>query len=67
MSCKSTRKYTVVSYNFLANKEDIKKQKLLDEARKAGKAPALVDEEGHAINPHIPEYIVKAPCKSESE
>lgn len=43
------------------NRDDFKQQKLLDEARKAGKAPALVDEEGHAINPHIPEYIVKAP------
>lgn len=52
------------SYSFcLANREDFKKQKILDEARKAGKAPALRDEEGHVINPHIPEYIVKAPCK----
>lgn len=47
----------------LDNREDFKKQKLLDEARKAGKAPALLDEEGQVINPHIPEYIVKAPCK----
>jgi hypothetical protein len=46
----------------LANRDDFKKQKILDEARKAGKAPALLDEEGHVINPHIPEYIVKAPC-----
>lgn len=50
-------------YFFIANRDDFKKQKLLDEARKAGKAPALMDEEGHVINPHIPEYIVKAPCK----
>ena len=65
MSCKTS---TCVNFSILTfvalnnnNREDLKKQKLLDEARKAGKAPALVDEEGHAINPHIPEYIVKAP------
>lgn len=50
-------------FKILANREDFKKQKILDEARKAGKAPALLDEEGQVINPHIPEYIVKAPCK----
>lgn len=33
----------------------------MDAARKAGTAPAEVDEQGNAINPHIPEYIVKAP------
>lgn len=65
MSCKPlTQPLVKISNSFIANKDDLKKQKLLDEARKAGKAPALVDEEGHAINPHIPEYIVKAPCKN---
>ena len=64
MSCKILELYSLVHFLlFLANKDDLKKQKLLDEARKAGKAPALLDEEGHTINPHIPEYIVKAPCK----
>ena len=59
-------RFSVFNFFFsrlLANREDFKKQKILDEARKAGKAPALLDEEGHVINPHIPEYIVKAPCK----
>ena len=44
-----------------SNREDFKKKKLLEEARKTGRAPAEVDEEGRAINPHIPEYISKAP------
>ncbi|XP_062511347.1 pre-mRNA-splicing factor SLU7-like [Corticium candelabrum] len=43
------------------NREDWKKQKELEEARKAGTAPAEVDEEGKDINPHIPQYIREAP------
>ena len=43
------------------SREEKKKQRELDEARKAGTAPAAVDEDGKAINPHIPSYIVQAP------
>lgn len=43
------------------NREDIKNKKKLDEARKSGKLPAEVDEEGKEINPHIPQYIAQAP------
>lgn len=40
---------------------DWKKQKELEEARKAGTAPPEVDEEGKDINPHIPQYITSVP------
>lgn len=40
---------------------DWKKQKELEEARKAGTAPPEVDEEGKDINPHIPQYITTVP------
>lgn len=43
------------------SREDWRKAKELDEARKAGTAPAAVDESGRAINPHIPQYIAAAP------
>lgn len=43
-------------------KEDFRKIKELNEARKAGLIPAERDEEGNEINPHIPQYIAKAPC-----
>ncbi|GAW81920.1 step II splicing factor [Plasmodium gonderi] len=42
-------------------REDKKKEKELNEARKAGKIEALKDEEGNDINPHMPQYIIKAP------
>ncbi|ESO89806.1 hypothetical protein LOTGIDRAFT_124539 [Lottia gigantea] len=43
------------------SREDWKKMKELDEMRKAGTAPAMQDEEGRDINPHIPQYIMQAP------
>ncbi|CAI5986210.1 unnamed protein product [Closterium sp. NIES-64] len=42
-------------------REDHKKAKELEEARKAGLVPAEVDEDGKEINPHIPQYMSSAP------
>ncbi|CAI7902499.1 unnamed protein product [Closterium sp. NIES-54] len=42
-------------------REDHKKAKELEEARKAGLVPAEVDENGKEINPHIPQYMSSAP------
>ncbi len=47
-------------------KDEYKKQKELEEARKAGTAPPELDEDGNAVNPHIPSYIANAPCKYSS-
>ena len=43
------------------NRDDYRKAMELEEARKAGLAPAALDEEGREINPHIPQYMSSAP------
>lgn len=43
------------------SREEWKAAKELEEARKAGTAPPAIDDDGKIINPHIPEYISRAP------
>ncbi|GFZ20285.1 pre-mRNA splicing Prp18-interacting factor [Actinidia rufa] len=42
------------------SREDDRKQLELEEARKAGLAPAEVDEDGKEISPHSPQYMSSA-------
>jgi pre-mRNA-processing factor SLU7 len=42
-------------------RDEFRKAQELEEARKAGLAPAAVDEDGKEINPHIPQYMAAAP------
>ncbi|KAL1225000.1 Pre-mRNA-splicing factor SLU7-A [Cardamine amara subsp. amara] len=48
-------------------REDHRKQIELVEARKAGLAPAELDEDGKEINPHIPQYMSCAPWYLKSD
>jgi pre-mRNA-processing factor SLU7 len=43
------------------SREDYFKKRELEELRKLGQAAPAVDEDGKMINPHIPEYMSKAP------
>jgi len=43
------------------SRDEHRKLKALEEARKMGTAPAEVDEEGYEINPHIPHYVKAVP------
>lgn len=69
-SCKSIYNFPQRLNNYsvahFVSREEYKARKALEEARKAGTAPAAVDEEGKEINPHMPQYIVQAPCKISS-
>mmetsp|Transcript_17925 Transcript_17925/g.22860 ORF Transcript_17925/g.22860 Transcript_17925/m.22860 type:complete len:495 (+) Transcript_17925:432-1916(+) len=43
------------------SRDEVAKKKAIEEARKAGQLPPEVDNEGNMINPHIPEFMSKAP------
>ncbi len=43
------------------SRAEFRRQKDLEEDRKAGRAPAELDEDGNIINPHVPAYMAQAP------
>mmetsp|Transcript_35667 Transcript_35667/g.78383 ORF Transcript_35667/g.78383 Transcript_35667/m.78383 type:complete len:606 (+) Transcript_35667:424-2241(+) len=43
------------------SREEQRRARELEEARKAGTVPAERDEEGNEINPHIPQFMAQAP------
>ncbi|CDW96939.1 hypothetical protein [Sporisorium scitamineum] len=43
------------------SRAEFRRQKDLEEDRKAGRAPAELDEDGNIINPHVPSYMAQAP------
>ncbi|KAL1512211.1 hypothetical protein AB1Y20_005474 [Prymnesium parvum] len=43
------------------SRDDHRRERELEEARKAGTIPAELDEDGNEINPHIPQYMAQAP------
>ncbi|KAJ1025914.1 hypothetical protein NDA16_002540 [Ustilago loliicola] len=43
------------------SRTEFRRQKDLEEDRKAGRAPAELDEDGNIINPHVPSYMAQAP------
>ena len=47
--------------NTRLSRDDHRKQRELNEARKNGELPPEQDEDGNLINPHIPEFMSKAP------
>ena len=49
------------------NRDDYRRMMELEEARKAGMAPAALDEDGKEINPHIPQYMTTAPWYMSSD
>eukprot|EP00746_Dinoflagellata_sp_MGD_P151765 gnl/MRDRNA2_/MRDRNA2_83229_c0_seq1.p1 gnl/MRDRNA2_/MRDRNA2_83229_c0~~gnl/MRDRNA2_/MRDRNA2_83229_c0_seq1.p1 ORF type:complete len:416 (+),score=24.00 gnl/MRDRNA2_/MRDRNA2_83229_c0_seq1:2-1249(+) len=42
------------------SREELKREKELEEARRAGVIPAAKDSDGKEINPHIPQYLTKS-------
>ncbi|KAG5106464.1 hypothetical protein JHK82_043434 [Glycine max] len=66
-SCASSSRWTSVNEELehivahMPIQGDHRKQIELEEARKAGLAPAELDEDGKEINPHIPQYMSSAP------
>ena len=50
-----------MSASTFKGKEDHRRARELEEARKAGQVPAEQDAEGNEINPHIPQFMSQAP------